>query len=260
MCELRLRNVKQKTILKGIYTMRNKFILISAVMLLAVILGACSTAAAQPVAPSESPPRTITVTGSGQVFLSPDIANISIGVHTEAEDAEAAVADNNAQTQSVVQMLEDMGVDTADIQTANFSIYPRQDFDDQGRVRDITYVVENSVRVTVRDLDNIGELLNAVVESGANNIFGIQFDVEDRVSALSDARKAAVDNARSVAQEMAQAAGVELGPLHSITVFGSAPTQVFEERALAADGAGAVPISPGQLSLTVEVNVVYEIQ
>lgn len=240
--------------------MYNKITHISAVMLLAVILGACSTAAAQPVSPSDSPARTITVTGSGQVFLSPDIANISVGVHTEAEDAERAVADNNAQTQNVVQMLVDMGVDRQDIQTTNFSIYPRQDFDDQGRVRDITYVVENSVRVTVRELEDIGELLNAVVESGANNVFGIQFDVEDRVSALSDARQAAVDNARNVAEEMAQAAGVELGPLHSITVFGSAPTQVFEERALAADAGGAVPISPGQLSLTVEVNVVYEIQ
>lgn len=240
--------------------MRNKFILISAAMLLAVLLGACSTAAAQPLSPSDSPARTITVTGSGQVFLSPDIANISIGVHTEAEDAERAVADNNAQTQSVVQMLEDLGVDNADIQTANFSIYPRQDFDDQGRVTGITYVVENTVRVTVRDLDAIGELLNAVVESGANNIYGIQFDVEDRISALSDARQAAVDNARSVAEEMAQAAGVELGQLQSITVFGSAPTPVFEERAFAADAASAVPISPGQLSLTVEVNVVYEIQ
>lgn len=240
--------------------MYNKITHISAVMLLAVILGACSTAAAQPVSPSDSPARTITVTGSGQVFLSPDIANISVGVHTEAEDAERAVADNNAQTQNVVQMLVDMGVDRQDIQTTNFSIYPRQDFDDQGRVRDITYVVENSVRVTVRELEDIGELLNAVVESGANNVFGIQFDLEDRVSALSDARQAAVDNARNVAEEMAQAAGVELGPLHSITVFGSAPTQVFEERALAADAGGAVPISPGQLSLTVEVNVVYEIQ
>jgi uncharacterized protein YggE len=236
---LRLRNVKQK---------------------MAGMLAACSTAAAQPLSPSDLPVRTITVTGSGQVFLSPDIANISIGVHTEAEDAERAVADSNAQTQSVVQMLKDSGVATVDIQTANFSIYPRQDFDDQGRVRDITYVVENTVRVTVRDLDAIGELLNAVVESGANNVYGIQFDVEDRVNALSDARKAAVDNARSVAEEMAQAAGVELGPLHSITVYGNAPTQVFEERAMAADAAGAVPISPGQLSLTVEVNVVYEIQ
>lgn len=240
--------------------MRNKFTLIGAVMLLAVIFSACSTAAAQPVSPSDSPVRTITVTGSGQVFLSPDIANISIGVHTEAEDAQQAVADNNAQTQSVVQMLVEMGVAREDIQTANFSIYPRQDFDDQGQIRDTTYVVENSVRVTVRELEDLGELLNAVVESGANNIFGIQFDVEDRVSALSDARQAAVDNARSVAEEMAQAAGVELGPVHSITVLGSAPTQVFEERAVGADAGGAVPISPGQLSLTVEVSVEYQIQ
>ncbi len=247
--------------LKGNNTMRKRIFIFGGVMLLAVLLGACSAAAAQPISSSESPPpRTITVTGSGQVFLSPDIANISIGVHTEGKDATEAVADNNAQAQEVVETLKSMGVAEKDIQTANFSIYPRQEYDDRGRVIDITYVVENTVRVTVRDLDKIGELLNAVVESGANNIYGIQFDVEDRVSAHSEARKGAVDNARAVAEELAQASGVKLGQVQSITVFGSTPMPVFEERALVAEGVGGVPVSPGQLSLTVEINVVYEIQ
>lgn len=230
-------------------------------MLLAIVLSACGVAAAQTSSSSDSPPRrTISVTGSGQVFLSPDIADISVGVHMEGKDAAKAVADNNSQTQDVVQTVKDMGVADKDIQTTNFSIYPRQEYDDQGRVTGITYVVENTVRITVRDLDKIGELLNAVVESGANNIYGIQFDVEDRVTALSSARQAAVENAQAVAEEIAQAAGVKLGPVQSITVQGSSPIPVVQERAAMAAGQGAVPVSPGQLSLTVDVSVVYEIQ
>ena len=242
--------------------MRNKVLILISGTLLAALLSACGAAAAQTVSPSpqSTEVRTITVTGSGEVFLSPDIANISIGVHTEGDDAAEALAENNTQTQAVVEMLRDLGVAERDIQTSNFSIFPRQEYDDQGRVTDITYVVENTVRVTVRDLDEIGELLNSVVDTGANNIFGIQFDVEDRVSALSDARRAAVENARTVAEEIAQASGVELGQVHSIRVYGTAPVPVFQERALLQAPAADVPISPGQLSLSVEVEVVYEIQ
>ena len=242
--------------------MRNKVLILISGTLLAALLSACGAAAAQTVSPSpqSTEVRTITVTGSGEVFLSPDIANISIGVHTEGGDAAEALAENNAQTQAVVDLLREMGVAERDIQTSNFSIFPRQEYDDQGRVTAITYVVENTVRVTVRDLDEIGELLNSVVDTGANNIFGIQFDVEDRVSALSDARRAAVENARTVAEEIAQASSVELGQVHSIRVYGTAPMPVFQERALLQAPAADVPISPGQLSLSVEVEVVYEIQ
>ena len=241
--------------------MQKKHFLIIGMMLLAIVLSACGVAAAQTSPSSDTPPpRTISVTGSGQVFLSPDIADISVGVHTEGKDAAKAVADNNSQTQDVIQTVKDMGVADKDIQTTNFSIYPRQEYDDQGRVTGITYVVENTVRITVRDLDKIGDLLNTVVESGANNIYGIQFDVEDRVDALASARQAAVENAQAVAEEIAQAAGVNLGPVQSITVQGSSPIPVFQERAVMGAEQAAVPISPGQLSLIVDVSVVYEIQ
>jgi uncharacterized protein YggE len=241
--------------------MYKKHLLIGGMVLLAIVLSACGVAAAQTSSASDTPSiRTLSVTGSGQVFLSPDIADISVGVHTEGKDAAKAVADNNSQTQKVIQMIKDMGVADKDIQTTNFSIYPRQEYDDQGRVTGITYVVENTVRITVRDLDKIGELLNAVVESGANNIFGIQFDVEDRVTALASARQAAVQNAQTIAEELAQAAGVKLGPVQSITVQGSSPIPVVQERAAMAAEQAAVPVSPGQLSLTVDVSVVYEIQ
>jgi len=118
------------------------------------------------------------------------------------------------------------------------------------------------VRVTVRDLDNIGELLNAAVEAGANSIYGVQFDVEDDESARSDARQAAVDDAQKQAEELAEAAGVGLGRVQSISTYGGIPVPLYEGKGGAGPMslAAEVPISPGQLMLTVDVNVVYEIR
>ena len=239
--------------------MRNKLYFFVVVILLAVVLSACGTAYAQATQP---PTRTLNVTGSGRVFLTPDIAYISIGVQTEGKDAAEAVQDNNAQAQKVANVLKEMGVEAKDIQTTNFSIYPQQDYDDKGRVTGTTYIVDNSIYVTVRDLGQIGSLLDAVVSAGSISISGVQFDVEDKVSALSEARKAAVENARTQAEELAEAAGVTLGQVQSINVYGGYPVPVFEGKGVGggAELAAEVPVSPGQMVLSVEVNLVYEIR
>jgi uncharacterized protein YggE len=227
---------------------------------MALIISACGTAYAQG---SESTPiRTVSVAGSGQVFLTPDIAYITIGVRTEGEDAAKSVASNNSQAKKVEEEIESLGVDEKDIQTTNFNIHPMHEYDEMGNIRGTIYVVENTIRVTMRDLDMIGELLSAAVESGANFIHGIQFDVADKSEALSEAREAAVESAQAQAEELAQAAGVNLGRVESITTYGGYPTPLYEgigggaPRSVAAE----VPISPGQLSISVEVNMVYEIR
>ena len=130
--------------------MRNKIFLLSILAFLALSLSACGTAFAQEV--SSDPARTISVTGTGEVILTPDIAYVSIGVRSEGEDAAKAVAENNAKSEAVIDALIDAGVDEKDIQTTNFNIYPQQQYDDQGNIQDTFYIVENSVRVTVRDL------------------------------------------------------------------------------------------------------------
>lgn len=127
---------------------------------------------------------------------------------------------------------------------------------------EITYVVENTVYVTVRNLENIGKLLDAAVSAGANQIYGIQFDVADKSAALSEARKGAVANAQAVAQELAEAAGVTLGEIQTINIVsGGSPIPVFDNRGgmLAAEAA-SVPVSAGQMVLTVDVSLVYAIR
>ncbi len=248
--------------------MRNKFtLLISLLVLSAILLSACGTSlAAQTVrAQEEKPtPRTLNVTGEGKVTITPDLAYISIGVHTENKNAAEAVAANTTQSQKVVDALKAFKIDPKDIQTTNFSIYPQQQYDNEGKFQGINYIVDNTVYVTLRDIDKMGELLDAAVSAGANSITGIQFDVADRSKALSEARKLAVEDAQKQASELAAAAGVTLAQVININSYGvPAPVPMYDYRggvggAVAAEA--AVPVSPGQMVITVQVNIVYEIQ
>ena len=168
--------------------MRIKFLLVSAVLLAAVALSACG--ATTVVSSPALPQRTLNVTGTGLVYLTPDVAYINIGVNTEKPTASEAVSANNSQTQQVVNALENSGVDAKDIRTTNFSIYPNTQYDQQtGKLGSTTYVVDNTVYVTVHQLNKLGDLLDATVQAGANNVNSIQFDVADKSTAIKQARR-----------------------------------------------------------------------
>lgn len=154
-----------------------------------------------------------------------------------------------------------MGVAENDIQTSNFSIYPQQQYDDQGNIISTIYVVENTVLVKIRDLDTLGDVLDTAVSNGANSIYGITFDVEDKTAAQSDARENAVADAEAKATELAQAAGVSLGQIQTISEATSYPVYYDMRGGGAAEAAAStVPISPGQLTITSDVTVVYVIE
>jgi len=243
--------------------MRTKAIFPSIVLLVSVLLAACSPATI--VSNSAPPQRTLTVSGTGMVYLTPDVAYINIGVHTEKPTATEAVSANNDQTQQVVNTLTDAGVDAKDIRTTNFSIYPNTQYDQQtGKPAGTTYIVDNTVYITVRHLDKLGDLLDATVQAGANSINSIQFDVLDKTSATQQARDAAVKDARSQAQELANAAGVTLGDVQAVSFLENVPSPVFDVYGKGGGGvaaaASSVPINTGQLTLTVNVTMTYEIK
>jgi uncharacterized protein len=228
------------------------------VLILAALLSACGVAAAQSEEPSV---RTLSVNGSATISLAPDIAYISVGVQSENPDAAIAISDNNQKAAQVVSALKAAGVAERDIRTSNFSIYPYQDYTPQGEPREIKYIVNNTVSVTLRNLGSVGSVLNAAVDAGSNSIHGIQFDLFDKSAAMTGARRAAVDNAKAMAEEMASAAGVQLGPIQSISFSSGYPSPVYErDMAVKEIPAGAVPISTGELTFTVDVYIVYEIR
>jgi uncharacterized protein YggE len=218
--------------------MKTKIILVIAILVLGSVLSACgpSNITVQP----QPPQRTITVTGTGKVTLTPDMAYISIGA------------------QAVVAAIKGFGVADKDIQTTNFSIYPQQQFDTTGKQTGIIYVVNNTVYVTVRDLNKLGNLLDSTVSSGANNIDSIQFDVADKTGALSQARLAAVADAKKQADELTKATNVGLGVVQSISYYDStAPITIQYAKADMAAGAGSVPVQAGSMQISTTVTIVY---
>jgi uncharacterized protein YggE len=247
--------------------MRTKLIVITGLLLAVVVFGAFSRGTGLQAASAQTPtgeqPRTLNVTGNGKAFLNPDIAYINIGVHTEDNDAAEAVASNNSQSQKVADALKRFDIDPKDIQTTNFSIFPQQQYDPNGKLTGIIYMVDNTVFVTLRDISKLGDVVGAAVDAGANSINSIQFDAEDRSAALSEAREAAVADALAQAKELSTAAGVTLGDIQTINSYGSGvPMPIYEAKGYGAGigGGAAVPVSPGQLVLSVDVNILFEIR
>jgi len=235
--------------------MRTKLFVLSLILILA--LSACG--------PSTGGEHTLNVTGSGTVYLTPDIAYINIGVHTEETDLAQSVARNNAQTQAVVDALRANGVDGKDIQTSNFSVWSYQTSDPAtGMPNGMKYTVDNSVTVTVRDLAKLGDLLNTVVNAGANNINGISFDMSDKSAALAEARTKAMANADALAKELAATANVSLGSIVNISYTEISSPYYGYGYGMGGGGGAAesvpAPINPGQLQITASVNVTYGIK
>jgi uncharacterized protein YggE len=228
---------------------------------------AASPAAAQSTesADDHSPAETITVVGQGSVSVRPDIANVSLGVETSAETIGEAVAENETLMTSILAALEEAGIADKDIQTMNYSIrldrYPEQlplasSSTDEPQPM---YRVSNMVSVTIRDLDSVGDVLDAVIEAGANDIWGITFAVDDPSEAQDEARADAIEDALARAGTLAELNGVNLGPVMSVTeVIGSTGYQMPVAIEAAAGGGG--PISPGELEIGYQVQVTYFIE
>jgi len=164
-----------------------------------------------------------------------------------------------------VAVMEEIGIDSKDIQTMNYSIrldrYPEQ----FGRVESATeepqpmYRVSNMVNVTIRDLDSVGDVLDAVIEAGANDIWGITFAMDDPSQAQDEARAGAIDDALARAGALAELNGVALGPVMSVTeIVGSTPVPM--PKALESAAAGGGPVSPGELEIGYQVQVTYFIE
>jgi uncharacterized protein YggE len=240
--------------------MNKKIMLLTLIAILAVSLSACASAAAPGGAASV---RSISVNGTGKITLSPDMAVVSVGIQTQGEDAQSAVDENNTIVAEITAAMTELGIAEEDLKTTNFSVYPNSRFDEAGGIGDISYMVNNSVEVTVRDLEIIGDVLAEAVSAGANNIHGIQFDVADREEAYAQAMELAVENARGRAEVLAGAGEVELKDVHTIStyiggggIFNGSRNMSFDM----VESAASVPVSPGEMEIVVDVTVVYEIK
>jgi uncharacterized protein YggE len=208
-------------------------------------------------------PGTITVVGEGKVTLEPDIARVTIGVETVTDTVKDASDQNRAAVEAVLAALAEQGIAEEDIQTSGFSIFAER-FGPEGPLAegDVRYRVSNNVMVTIRDIDSVGTILDAAIEAGANNIYGVEFALDDPTVAESDARTAAIADAKAKAEELAQLTGLPLGAIISVSEIigagGGFYAGNFAEQARAFGG-GGTPITPGQLDLVMQLQVIYAI-
>lgn len=156
------------------------------------------------------------------------------------------------------------GVEVKDIQTANFNVYPIQQYNNMGEQTGVLYSVDNTLYITVRDLKTLSEVLDAAITAGANQINGISFDINERTEAQNKARDLALKDAENKAKDVAKTVGVSLDEIQSITITNNSYAQPYPMYGM---GGGekmsmdsSVPISAGQIVVTYEVYLVYRIK
>jgi uncharacterized protein YggE len=220
------------------------------------------------------PQRTISVSGTGKVRTAPDLADVSVGVISSAATARDALAANTEAMTAVQAVLKERGVAEKDIQTVNISIQPRYSQPPQPRPgqaprefvpKIVGYDVTNSVQITARDLKKLGTILDAVVQSGANQMYGISFRVNEPEKLLDLARKQAMADAKRKAELLAGEAGVVVGPPISISESGGyafpAPMPMYAKAMAGAPMAAApTPVAAGEQELSISVAVTYELK
>jgi hypothetical protein len=206
--------------------------------------------------------RTLSLSASGAIKTTPDKVDISTGVTSEAKTAREALDQNSAAMTKVVEALKTDGIDPKDIQTTNFSvnpIYDQRPYDKPTAPVVIGYRVTNQVRITLHDTKKLGAILDKVVSLGANQIDSIEFGVEEPEALMDEARKLALKNVTDNARLYAEAAGVGLGPILTISEEENAYQPRFAAAPARMEMAKDVPIEAGTATVEMRVRVTWEI-
>ena len=209
------------------------------------------------------PPPTINVSGNGTIKVDPDMATVRLGVQAEAKTAKEAQALASGTAQKILNAITALGIEKRDIQTSNLMLYPVYGNPDPARpTRQVvtSYRAGNTVTIRVNDLTKVGPVIDASVAAGGNEIQGVDFGLKDDSVARREALKKAVADAKSKAQAIAEALGVQLGDIYEAS---ESSVQVapmpMAFRGVAMD-AVATPVSAGQLDVTGSVSLRFKIR
>jgi hypothetical protein len=229
----------------------------------AAAIAATLAAASPALAQDNKMPRLISLSGNGEVRRAPDLAFVTTGVLSQGATAGEALAANTSAMNALFAALKDAGIAEKDVQTSNFMVQPRYNFQENKAPELVGYDVSNNVTITVRKIADLGAMLDKVVQAGSNQINGIGFDVSEPSASLDEARKLATEDATRKARIYAEAMGVTLGPVMSISegVNYQPPMPMARGKVMMADAAAApVPVAAGEQRLSVDVNITWEIK
>lgn len=211
---------------------------------------------------AEAPLATISVTGEGRVDLVPDVALVSLGMTSTGATALEAMTSNSAQMEKLLAALAAEGIAPGDVQTGGLSLSPQ--YDGQGRVNAegtplVTgFIASNMVNLRVREVKELGALIGLALTEGSNTLNGISFTLADPRPEEDEARRLAVADAKARAEVLAEAAGLALGPVQSISEF-TASGPIFAAFDKASGESMTVPIAEGEVSVRMSVSVTYSV-
>lgn len=206
---------------------------------------------------------TLNLAAYGEVKATPDMATISMGVQTQAKTAAAAMAQNAQQMTRVVAALKAAGIAEKDIQTSGLNLSAQYAYVDNQPPRLTGYQASNTVTIRVNDLARLGRTIDAVVEVGANQIHGIGFGLRDTAAAETQARLAAVKALQAKAELYAGATGHRLARMVTLSEGASygapPPMPMMEAMAMRSMDKASTPVSPGELTVRVDISGIYEL-
>ena len=244
-----------------------KFLLLLVIVLGMIALGIISVLRERIVNPSR---YQVSFTAEGSVFAKPDIAQVTLGITTDRKTtAVAAVTENTEQMNKVILAIKAEGVEDKDIKTTSYNLNPSYDYNQEtGRSEIKGYEVNQQLTVKIRNLENIGAIIEATTQVGANQVGNIAFTIDDMSEIKKAARAEAVQKAREKAEEMSQATGLKLGKLVNVYESDSPYPLVYKNFALDSatmyglgGGAEAAPaIQTGENEVALEVTLVYEVK
>ena len=219
--------------------------------------GGCTTKIVTPE--GTTPLNTVTASGQGEESAAPDEAQMTFGVVVKHEKADEALKQASEAADEIIKAVKKTGVDDEDIQTQNLSVYPEYRDSTDSKTLEITgYTANVSVRVLIRDIEKVGDVISAASDAGANEISGPTFTLSDEAPARDAAIEKAIDDAKHRAEVMAKAAGKSVGEILSLSETGvNVPVYYAGERSY--DMAEAA-IEPGTLDVTASVTVVFELK
>ncbi len=209
--------------------------------------------------PSPTGQRVVTQ-GMAQIQVEPDIANVNIGVTTEAKTSTEAADENNAISKNVLETIKSLGINEKDIQTNYYNSYARYNYSDNGESSIVGYVVNNSFKVIIRDIENVGTIIAKATEAGANSNGGINFDVDNKEEYYQDALKLAIKQAVAKGNAMGEAVGYSNLKVTKIEELSSSSYAREASNMLKDYGAAesSVPVEAGLININANVTIVME--
>lgn len=217
-------------------------------------------------AAEEAHPRTVSVSGSGEITAEPDLAYVTLGVEARKPTMAEARAEVAATVERVLALTRQLRIDPKLVNATRVQVQPEYSWNDKDRKRVLLgYLVSRQVQVQLRDLEQLGPLLEQAVDAGVNQVNDPVLDSSRRKSLEREAMAKAVQDARSNAEALATAAGARLGPVRVLNGATSMPpVPVYRQNVAMADAAMPAPppapsYEPGEMKFTAVVSAVYDL-